>query len=156
MPGSLNFIILCGCMQTGSRCLDCYSCLRVRERIERVADGTKPLSMKKNMAWNTVGSFTNLVAQWLITVIVVRISSGFDAAGLYSLAVSVYGIFAPIAQYRMYTYQISDTQHENSVGEYFTLRIITNAMALVGCFGYAVFTCPLSALPEILLFGLYK
>lgn len=156
MPGSLNFIILCGCMQTGSRCLDCYSCLRVRERIERVADGTKPLSMKKNMAWNTVGSFTNLVAQWLITVIVVRISSGFDAAGLYSLAVSVYGIFAPIAQYRMYTYQISDTQHENSVGEYFTLRIITNAMALVGCFGYAAFTCPLSALPAILLFGLYK
>ena len=105
----------------------------------------EPLSMKRNMLWNSAGSFTNLLAQWLITVLVVRIASGYDAAGLYSLAVSVYGIFAPVAQYRMYTYQISDTRHENTVGEYFTLRVITNGIALVACFGYALLTCPLSA-----------
>ncbi len=121
-----------------------------------VENGVKPLSVKKNVAWNTVGSLTNLVTQWLITVLVVRIASGFDAAGLYSLAVSVYGIFAPIAQYRMYTYQISDTDHENTVGEYFTLRIITDGIALVGCFGYALATCPLASLPTIMLYGLYK
>ena len=47
-----------------------------------VENGVKPLSVKKNVAWNTVGSLTNLVTQWLITVLVVRIASGFDAAGL--------------------------------------------------------------------------
>lgn len=116
----------------------------------------EPLSMKRNMLWNSAGSFTNLLAQWLITVLVVRIASGYDAAGLYSLAVSVYGIFAPVAQYRMYTYQISDTHHENTVGEYFTLRVITNGIALVACFGYALPTCPLSAVPAIMLYGLFK
>lgn len=116
----------------------------------------EPLSMKRNMLWNSAGSFTNLLAQWLITVLVVRIASGYDAAGLYSLAVSVYGIFAPVAQYRMYTYQISDTRHENTVGEYFTLRVITNGIALVACFGYALLTCPLSAVPAIMLYGLFK
>ena len=69
---------------------------------------------------------------------------------------SVYGIFAPVAQYRMYTYQISDTHHENTVGEYFTLRVITNGIALVACFGYALLTCPLSAVPAIMLYGLFK
>ena len=116
----------------------------------------EPLSMKRNMLWNSAGSFTNLLAQWLITVLVVRFASGYDAAGLYSLAVSVYGIFAPVAQYRMYTYQISDTRHENTVGEYFTLRVITNGIALVACFGYALLTCPLSAVPAIMLYGLFK
>ena len=116
----------------------------------------EPLSMKRNMLWNSAGSFTNLLAQWLITVLVVRIASGYDAAGLYSLAVSVYGIFAPVAQYRMYTYQISDTHHENTVGEYFTLRVITNGIALVACFGYALLTCPLSTVPAIMLYGLFK
>ena len=116
----------------------------------------EPLSMKRNMLWNSAVSFTNLLAQWLITVLVVRIASGYDAAGLYSLAVSVYGIFAPVAQYRMYTYQISDTHHENTVGEYFTLRVITNGIALVACFGYALLTCPLSAVPAIMLYGLFK
>jgi len=121
-----------------------------------VSGEQEPLSMKRNMLWNSAGSFTNLLAQWLITVLVVRIASGYDAAGLYSLAVSVYGIFAPVAQYRMYTYQISDTHHENTVGEYFTLRVITNGIALVACFGYALLTCPLSAVPAIMLYGLFK
>ena len=133
------------------------SVFKDREKLEHHVSGEQePLSMKRNMLWNSAGSFTNLLAQWLITVLVVRIASGYDAAGLYSLAVSVYGIFAPVAQYRMYTYQISDTHHENTVGEYFTLRVITNGIALVACFGYALLTCPLSAVPAIMLYGLFK
>ena len=133
------------------------SVFKDREKLEdHVSGEQEPLSMKRNMLWNSAGSFTNLLAQWLITVLVVRIASGYDAAGLYSLAVSVYGIFAPVAQYRMYTYQISDTHHENTVGEYFTLRVITNGIALVACFGYALLTCPLSAVPAIMLYGLFK
>lgn len=133
------------------------SVFKDREKLEdHVSGEQEPLSMKRNMLWNSAGSFTNLLAQWLITVLVVRIASGYDAAGLYSLAVSVYGIFAPVAQYRMYTYQISDTRHENTVGEYFTLRVITNGIALVACFGYALLTCPLSAVPAIMLYGLFK
>ena len=117
---------------------------------------SKPLSMKRNMVWNTAGSMTSLVCQWLITVLVVRIAGGYEAAGVYSLAVSVFGIFAPVAQYRMYTYQISDTRGENTMGEYFTFRLLTDGLALVGCFVYSLFTCSIDAVPTIMIFGVYK
>ncbi len=87
----------------------------------------KPRSIKQNMLWNSFGSITYLASQWLITVLVVRLSSGYEAAGTRSLAMSVYNIFAPFAIYRMYTYQVFDVKRENTVGEYFAFRIITFA-----------------------------
>ena len=66
-----------------------------------------PLSMRRHMLWNSAGPLTNLGCQWVITVLIVRLSSGFDAAGLYSLAMSVYGVFSQLAQYRTYTYCLS-------------------------------------------------
>ncbi|MEE0845044.1 MAG: polysaccharide biosynthesis protein [Eggerthellaceae bacterium] len=108
------------------------------------------------MLWNSFGSLFGLVCQWLITVFVVRLSSGYDAAGIYSLAVSVYGIFAPIAQYRMYTYQISDVKSENTTGEYMAFRLFTCGVALVSCVAYSLFTCGPDAWLAIILYGLYK
>ena len=61
--------------------------------------------------------------------LVVRLSSGYEAAGTLSLAMSVYNIFAPFAIYRMYTHQVSDVKRENTVGEYFAFRIITSSAA---------------------------
>ena len=63
----------------------------------------KEVSLKRGMVVNSIGSLTGLGCQWLITIVVVRLANGFDDAGLYSLAMSVYGIFGPLAQYRMYT-----------------------------------------------------
>ena len=58
------------------------SVFKDREKLEdHVSGEQEPLSMKRNMLWNSAGSFTNLLAQWLITVLVVRIASGYDAAG---------------------------------------------------------------------------
>lgn len=116
----------------------------------------KALTLRQNMMWNSAGSLMFLVCQWLITVLIVRLSSGYDAAGVLSLAMSVYGIFAPIAEYRMYIYQVSDVDHENSVGEYLAFRAITCGISLVLCAGYALLTCAFSAVPAIVLYGLYK
>lgn len=116
----------------------------------------KELSIKQNMAWNSIGSVINLGCQWLLSVLVVRLSAGFDSAGVYSLATSVYGIFAPIAQYRMYTYQVSDVADENTTGEYYSFRLITNSIALVLCMGYAFVTCSSEAWLAIFLYALYK
>lgn len=121
-----------------------------------MAKSGRTLSIGQNMLWNSAGSIINLGCQWLITVVIVRIASGYDAAGIYSLAMSVYGIFAPVAQYRMYTYQISDTKNENTTGEYFAFRIITSAIALAACMAYALVTCSSEALFAIFLYGLYR
>lgn len=108
------------------------------------------------MAWNSAGSLTSLGCQWVITVLIVRLSTGYDAAGVYSLAMSVYGIFQNVAQYRMYTYQVSDVKGENTLGEYYSFRLVTCALALILTMGYGIVTCRPSTWAAILLYGVYK
>ncbi|MEA5020595.1 MAG: oligosaccharide flippase family protein [Gordonibacter sp.] len=116
----------------------------------------EPLSTKKNMLWNSAGSMVFLACQWLTTVFVVRLSDGYDAAGLLSLAMSVVGIFSTFANYKMGTYQISDINHENDLSEYLGFRCLTLGIAFVACEVYAFFTCATSALVTIGLFFVFK
>ncbi|MDY3980554.1 MAG: polysaccharide biosynthesis protein, partial [Paraeggerthella sp.] len=127
-----------------------------RESRSMAENGVEPLSIRQNMLWNSGGSITYLACQWLITILVVRLSDGYEAAGTLSLAMSVYNIFSPLAIYRMYTYQVSDVKRENSVGEYLAFRAITSSAALLGCLVYAALTCPTSSLLAVVLYAVYK
>ena len=53
----------------------------------------KKLTVFENLIWNTIGSFTYLICQWLLTLIVVRASTGFENAGNLALAISITNIF---------------------------------------------------------------
>ena len=46
------------------------------------------------MLWNSAGSTIRLVCNYLITIAVVRLSHGFDAAGTLSLAMSIANLVA--------------------------------------------------------------
>lgn len=98
---------------------------------------------------------TYLACQWLITVLVVRLSLGYDAAGMLSLAMSVVGIFSTFANYKMGTYQVSDVNHENSAAEYIGFRLFTTAVSFVACMIYAWLTCAYGALLTIALYYLF-
>ncbi len=77
-----------------------------------------------------------------MTIVVVRLSSGFDDAGLLSLAMSVVGIFSNVVNFKMGTYQISDIKRENSLGEYMGFRCVTLVAAFVDMHGIcAVHMC---------------
>ncbi|MDO5041891.1 MAG: polysaccharide biosynthesis protein [Slackia sp.] len=123
-----------------------------------VSQNEKPreLSLKANVLWNSIGSMFYLGCQWLITVLVVRLSSGFDAAGLLSLAMSVVGIFGTFANYKMGTYQISDIHRENTLAEYLAFRCVTLALSFFACIAYALITCPPHAIVTVALFFVYK
>lgn len=116
----------------------------------------KRLSIKANMLWNSVGSMTYLGCQWLVTIFVVRLTSGYDAAGLLSLAMSVTGVFGTFANYKMNTYQISDIRHENTLGEYLAFRCFMLCIAFFACITYTFLTCPAYALPTVALFYAFK
>ena len=116
----------------------------------------KPLSLKANMLWNSAGSLTYLACQWLVTVLVVRLTSGYDAAGLLSLAMSVTGIFGTFASYKMGTYQVSDIHHEHRLADYLGFRLIMLVGAFAACMVYAVLTCSAGALLTIALFYGFK
>ncbi|MDO4589840.1 MAG: oligosaccharide flippase family protein [Slackia sp.] len=116
----------------------------------------RELSLKANMLWNSIGSMFYLGCQWLITVLVVRLSTGFDAAGLLSLAMSVVGIFGTFANYKMGTYQISDIHRENTLAEYLAFRCVTLGLSFLACIVYAVATCLPHAVVTVALFFIYK
>lgn len=116
----------------------------------------QPLSLTKNILWNSIGSMFYLVCQWVITILVVRLSSGFDAAGLFSLATSVVGTFGTLANYKIGTYQISDIHRENAFSEYLAFRCLTLCVSFLLCLLYALVTCPLYSISTVILYFIYK
>ena len=108
------------------------------------------------MLWNSAGSLFNMVCQWAISILIVRLSDAYDAAGIYSLAMSVYAIFSQVAQYRTYAVQVSDVKGEYSAGEYLSFRFLTGLGTFALVLAYSFATCRLSAIPAIALFFLYK
>jgi len=99
-------------------------------------DTNKELSVSRNMIWNTVGSFTYLVCQWLLTMIVVRISKNMENVGNLSLAISITNIFFNLACFNVRPYLVSDASGKFKIHEYSAFRIFTGLSALALCIGY--------------------
>lgn len=119
-------------------------------------DMTDGLSDKKNIVFNAFGSLVYLGCQWLLTVIVVRLTDNLSYAGDLALAMSIANIFVPFAQYRIRTFQISDVTHEYATGEYLGFRLFTISISLIGIMIYSFFTCDSDSLLCVFLFLLYK
>ena len=86
--------------------------------------------IKKSILYNSIGSFTYLFCQWIITFIVVWIA-GYETAGILSLAMTVSTTYTVIASFNMRNYQASDIKNKFSEKTYITSRIITCLIALV-------------------------
>lgn len=110
------------------------------------------LSLKRNIAWTSAGSIVRLVCNYLITIVVVRLSHGFDAAGMLSLAMSVSNLVSPLADFRLRTVQVTDVRGEHSAGEYVALRLLTSGLAFAVGMIYSIATCTLDAVPTIIAY----
>lgn len=99
---------------------------------------TGKLSMKKNVIWNTFGSVFYCVCQWLITIIIVRLSS-YENAGYLSLAMTTSSSFSAIALFNMRNFQVSDVKGEYSSNIYVGSRIVTCIVAFFLCAVTAVY-----------------
>lgn len=102
------------------------------------AHQTKGLTLFQNMAWNSIGSMTYLVCQWLVTLVVVRLSQGFDNAGILSLAMSVTAVFHCLALYNMRSFQVSDLSGAYPDGVYTASRLLLGLCALLAAGLYAL------------------
>ena len=94
-------------------------------------------AVAKNVAWNTLGSLFYLGIQWLITIFVQRIS-GFEAAGVLSLAMSVSATFQTISNFGIRNFQVSDVEGKYSNNIYIGLRNATCLVSFVLCFIFAL------------------
>lgn len=108
------------------------------------------------MIWNAVGSLVYMAAQWFVTILVVRLSTGYDAAGLLALGMAVSNIFSPIGYYKIRTFQVSDLNEEFSFSQYLGFRIVTIALAIAVMFVYCFATCPQGTWVTVIIYGFFS
>ncbi len=84
----------------------------------------------KNSAYNTIGTFFYFFCQWITTIIVARIA-GFEASGVYAIAISFCNIFYFIANFGMRNFMLSDVENEFSFKEYASAQVLTIGSACV-------------------------
>lgn len=112
----------------------------------------------KESLYTIIGNFVYLFALWALTVIVVRFSTDYYAAGVLSLAMTITNIFYIIASYGVRAYQVSDINKKYTDQEYILSRIITIAVAFAACLVYTLLTGYRSAetFVPIMLYMVYK
>mgnify|MGYP000201320215 CR=1 FL=1 len=88
------------------------------------------INIKKSIIYNSIGTFTYLFCQWLITFIVVWIA-GYKEAGILSLAMSITNTFSVIATFNMRNFQSSDLKKTYSERTYLTSRILTSSVSFI-------------------------
>ena len=109
-----------------------------------------------HVAYYNIGNFLYLGAQWIISIVLVRMG-GLTDAGLFSLAMSVCNMFSMIANYGLRSYQVSDINSSFDNGTYVLSRIITVVTAFILCVGYSLIsTDTRQSLALITVYMLYK
>ena len=86
-----------------------------------------------NILWNTIGNIIYLGCQWLLSVVVVRISGSYADAGILTLAISITNIFATLALFNVRNYQVSDISERYTQSDYISHRILTCFAAVILC-----------------------
>jgi len=94
------------------------------------------LSIRANIIWNSLGNTIYLALQWLLTIVIARITD-YNQLGLYSLAMSITHVGFSICSWGVRNYQISDIRQKYKWNEYVTARFAT---CILGCSIIAIFT----------------
>lgn len=94
--------------------------------------GEGALSLKRNALYNSIGSLTYLLCQWLVNVLVVRLGSYADG-GMLTLAISVTNVFFVVATFSLRVYQASDVTGRFSASRYLSTRVMTSLLGLSLC-----------------------
>lgn len=90
-----------------------------------------------NILWNTISNIIYLGCQWLLSVVIVRISGSYADAGILTLAISITNIFATLALFNVRNYQVSDMAEKYTQSDYISHRILTCFAAVMLCVVFA-------------------
>lgn len=115
------------------------------------------MELKKNVFWNTFGTVVYLAAQWLTTILIVRLTNNYEEAGVYSLAMSISNVFYMIAIYNVRNFQVSDINEEYKNQDYVFHRLSVMAIALVACIIFVAITySDLYTMGVLILYMVYR
>lgn len=89
-------------------------------------------SVQQNMIYNTVGSLIYYACQWLMSILIVRIS-GYEDAGVLSIAMSVTAAPAIVGLFNIRSFQASDLKGQYMDYIYIQSRVYTNILSFIIC-----------------------
>lgn len=92
----------------------------------------------KHITYNTLGSLVSLFCQWLIMMLIPRMTD-FSDAGIFAIALSICSILNIFATLSLNQYQIADQHVRFSENDYRTSRIITILFSFALCIPVALF-----------------
>lgn len=92
----------------------------------------------KHITYNTLGSLVSLFCQWLIMMLIPRMTD-FSDAGIFAIALSICSILNIFATLSLNQYQIADQYVKFSENDYRTSRIITIVFSFALCIPVALF-----------------
>lgn len=93
------------------------------------------MDFRKQAAINSIGSVVLMFGQWLISVLLVRMS-GYEDAGIFSLAMTVSNVFSFFANYGLRNYQVSDVNGRYTQSQYILARVTTALVSVAACAAY--------------------
>ena len=94
---------------------------------------TMEASRQKQIMYNTAGSTVTLFCQWMILMIVPKITD-FPDAGIFAVALSICSILNIFATFQLNQHQISDQYAGYTENDYRATRLVTVALSFILCF----------------------
>ena len=116
----------------------------------------KGLSIRKNMAWNSLGSLVYLGCNWLTTVLVVTIYPTYDAAGYLAAAMAVGNVVAAIVLFKVRAFQVSDIKKQFDSSDYIILRMICAFIGIAFGLLYSLFSVSDGAFGAAIAYSVFK
>ena len=96
------------------------------------------MGYSKHVTYNTLGSLVSLFCQWLIMMLIPKMTN-FSDAGVFAIALSICSILNIFATLSLNQYQIADQYVKFSEKDYKTSRIITILFSFSLCIPLALF-----------------
>lgn len=96
-------------------------------------------SLKKNMIFNTFGGLWYQGCLWLITVLVVKLSSNYEYSGMLALGMTVGNMLSALGTFNVRIFQVTDDSSEFGQRVFVAFRIVTLLFSFVLLTIYALF-----------------
>jgi len=95
-----------------------------------VSAPTEGLSLRKNVAWISLGEGVDLISQWGLLAVLSKLMD-VGAVGLFGLAMAVIVPVTQLFDLGLRKAQATDVAREYHFNHYFSLRVVTSSVALL-------------------------
>lgn len=95
-------------------------------------------SKQKQITYNTIGNIVTLFCQWMILMIVPKITD-FSEAGVFAVALSICSVLNVFAMFSLNVHQISGQYTKYTENDYRATRLVTITLSFVLCLSVILF-----------------